>query len=119
MIVYYRCIQEYVTALSENLSNPTHVTSFVLIVTFWICWTPLMSIKAYQQLGGVPAVPGHVRFAALWLGISNSVWKAFVLIFLSPQFRVMLRLLCLTVFCKRKSRAELELLQLDMEDHFL
>ncbi|XP_050542342.1 beta-1 adrenergic receptor [Daktulosphaira vitifoliae] len=111
--------KEYVTALSENLSNPTHVTSFVLIVTFWVCWTPMMSIKAYQQLGNSPPVPAQVCFYALWLGISNSIWKAFVLIFLSPQFRVMLRLLCLTVSCRRKNRAEHELLQHAMEDHFL
>ena len=58
----------------------------------------------------------YLHFAVVWLGIANSIWKAFILVALSPQFRVGLRLLCLTLCCRTKGRLPLELLGMDPDD---
>ena len=42
--------KEYATALSENLSNPTHLMSFVLVMTFWLSWLPFICLTLYEYL---------------------------------------------------------------------
>lgn len=37
--------KEYATALSENLSNPSHIMSFALIFCFWLSWAPYAGVK--------------------------------------------------------------------------
>lgn len=44
--------KEYATALSENLSNPSHIMSFVLVITFWLSWTPYIGVKLYEYVTG-------------------------------------------------------------------
>ncbi|XP_075229336.1 G-protein coupled receptor DopEcR [Lycorma delicatula] len=109
--------KEYATALSENLSNPSHVMSFVLVVAFWLSWLPFILLRLYEYWSGnrVTVIP-HIHFAVFWLGILNSVWKAFILVTLSPQFRLMLRILCLTICCRQKGRLQLELIGMDADD---
>lgn len=48
--------KEYATALSENLSNPSHIMSFVLVTTFWISWTPYAGLRIWSALNGPPQV---------------------------------------------------------------
>lgn len=62
----------------------------------------------------VTQVP-FLNFAVVWLGVANSFWKAIVLGTLSPQFRLAVRVLCLTVFCRHR-RLPPELLGLDDDD---
>lgn len=48
--------KEYATALSENLSNPSHIMSFVLVMTFWVSWAPFAGLKIYTAVNGTPQV---------------------------------------------------------------
>lgn len=108
--------KEYATALSENLSNPSHVMSFVLILTFWLSWLPFIFIRMYEYWGNHRFTVPNIHFTVFWLGVLNSVWKAVVLLTLSPQFRLMLRILCLTVCCRSKGRLQAELIGMDGDD---
>lgn len=56
-----------------------------------------------------------LHFAVVWLGVTNSFWKAVVLGTLSPQFRLAARVLCLTLCCRHR-RLPPELLGLDDDD---
>uniref|UniRef100_A0ABD2XQZ4 G-protein coupled receptors family 1 profile domain-containing protein n=1 Tax=Trichogramma kaykai TaxID=54128 RepID=A0ABD2XQZ4_9HYME len=76
--------KEYATALSENLSNPSHIMSFVLVMAFWISWAPYAGLRIWSSLNGPPQVP-FLHFAVVWFGVTNSFWKAVVLGTLSPQ----------------------------------
>uniref|UniRef100_A0A8D8YP76 Probable G-protein coupled receptor 52 n=1 Tax=Cacopsylla melanoneura TaxID=428564 RepID=A0A8D8YP76_9HEMI len=109
--------KEYATALAENLSNPSHNMSFSLIMTFWLSWLPYIVVKLYEYLSGhiISFIP-QLHFLVVWLGILNSVWKGIVLILMSPQFRIMLRLLCISVCCKQKSNWDVELIGMDSDD---
>lgn len=44
--------KEYATALAENLANPSHVMSFVLVAVFWISWTPYAGVRLYEYFTG-------------------------------------------------------------------
>lgn len=48
--------KEYATALSENLSNPSHIMSFVLVLAFWLSWAPYAGLRIYALLNGPPQV---------------------------------------------------------------
>ena len=48
--------KEYATALSENLSNPSHIMSFVLVMAFWVSWAPYAGLRIYSSLNGAPQV---------------------------------------------------------------
>lgn len=108
--------KEYVTALSENLANPSHSVSFAIILVFWLSWAPLICVRLFEYFSATRLAVPYLHFAVVWLGIANSIWKAFILVALSPQFRVGLRLLCLTLCCKGKSRLAVELLGIDADD---
>ena len=108
--------KEYVTALTEALSNPNHTLSIVLILTFWLLWIPFLAIKTYEQISGHKLTISHLQFVIVWLGFSHSAWKAFILVTYSPQFRVMLRLLCITLCCRQKTPHDIELMNIGMDD---
>ncbi|XP_065213002.1 beta-2 adrenergic receptor [Planococcus citri] len=108
--------KEYVTALTEALANPNHTLSIILIVTFWILWIPFLAIKTYEQLSGHKITIPHLHFVIVWLGFSHSAWKAFILVTYSPQFRVMLRLLCITLCCRQRTAHDIELMNMEIED---
>lgn len=59
--------KEYATALSENLSNPSHYMSFALIMTFWMSWAPYAILRIYTSIKG----PTEVTISTLTF--SNSV----------------------------------------------
>lgn len=128
--------KEYATALSENLSNPSHIMSFVLVMTFWASWAPYAGLRLYAVVNGPPQVSQiaflgllyisadllllfiqvpYLNFAVVWFGVTNSFWKAVVLGTLSPQFRLAARVLCLTLCCRHR-RLPPELLGLDDDD---
>ncbi|KAJ9576304.1 hypothetical protein L9F63_006804, partial [Diploptera punctata] len=107
--------KEYATALSENLSNPSHVMSFVLVVAFWLSWTPYAGVKLYEYFTGTKFQVPFLHFSIVWLGILNSFWKGIILVALSPQFRLALRIFCLTICC-RKGRLQGELIGMDADD---
>lgn len=48
--------KEYATALSENLSNPSHIMSFVLVMAFWVSWAPYAGLRIYTVVNGPPQV---------------------------------------------------------------
>lgn len=108
--------KEYATALSENLSNPSHMMSFALIVAFWCSWTPYVGVRLYEYCTGVKFQMQFLHFGVLWLGIMNSFWKALILIIMSPQFRLALRIFCMTICCKYKGRLQAELIGMDGDD---
>lgn len=92
--------KEYATALSENLSNPTHLMSFILVMTFWLSWLPFICLTLYEFLTGhrIDSIP-FLHFSVFWLGIANSCFKLFIYVAMSPVFRAKLRRFCLTVIC--------------------
>lgn len=48
--------KEYATALSENLSNPSHIISIILVIAFWLSWAPYAGLRIYAVLNGPPQV---------------------------------------------------------------
>ncbi|CAH0546119.1 unnamed protein product [Brassicogethes aeneus] len=102
--------KEYATALSENLSNPSHVMSFALVLAFWFSWTPYISVKLYEYFTGTRLQMQFLHFGIVWLGFLNSFWKSLILITLSPQFRLALRIFCMTICCRYKGRMRAELI---------
>ncbi|XP_063240794.1 G-protein coupled receptor 52 [Bacillus rossius redtenbacheri] len=108
--------KEYATALTENLSNPSHVMSFVLVLAFWLSWAPYAGLKLYEHFTSTRFQVPFLHFGVVWLGILNSFWKALILTAMSPQFRLALRILCLTLCCRHKGRLQAELIGLDGDD---
>lgn len=108
--------KEYVTALSENLANPSHIMSFVLIASFWISWAPFVGVNVYECMTGVKLQIPLIHFLIIWIGFMNSLWKSLILIFLSPQFRLALRIFCMTICCRYKGRMQAELIDMEADD---
>lgn len=96
--------KEYATALAENLANPSHNMSFMLVVSFWLSWTPYIGVRIYEQIFGSLVHVPFLYFAVVWIGVLNSFWKVLIMTSMSPQFRLALRVFCLTVCCKTKDR---------------
>lgn len=105
--------KEYATALAENLSNPSHIMSFVLVFTFWLSWSPYIGVRLYEFFTGVKIQIPFLHFGIVWLGMLNSFWKSLILITLSPQFRLGLRIFCMTICCRYKGRLQAELIGMD------
>ncbi|KAG4079809.1 hypothetical protein HA402_014940 [Bradysia odoriphaga] len=107
--------KEYATALAENLANPSHAMSFALVAMFWVSWCPFISVRVYELFVGDIDMP-ILDFSIVWLGVLNSFWKVLIITAMSPQFRLALRVFCLTIFCKTKGRMQAELIGLDPDD---
>jgi len=97
--------KEYATALSENLSNPTHLMSFILVMTFWLSWLPFIGVTLYECLTGHRLDVPFVHFSVFWLGICNSFWKFLIYVAMSPHFRARLRLFCVSLCCGAKNNS--------------
>ncbi|XP_063925483.1 G-protein coupled receptor 52 isoform X2 [Zophobas morio] len=108
--------KEYVTALSENLSNPSHLMSFSLVLAFWASWTPYIGVRLYEYFTGVKIQVQFLHFGIVWLGFLNSFWKSMILITMSPQFRLALRIFCMTICCRYKGRMQAELIGMEADD---
>lgn len=108
--------KEYATALAENLANPSHMMSFALVFSFWISWAPFILVRSYELLFDARINVTMLHFAIVWLGVMNSFWKFLIMVSMSPQFRLALRVLCLTICCKTKGRLQAELIGLDPDD---
>uniref|UniRef100_T1GQK0 G-protein coupled receptors family 1 profile domain-containing protein n=1 Tax=Megaselia scalaris TaxID=36166 RepID=T1GQK0_MEGSC len=108
--------KEYATALAENLANPSHMMSFVLVFAFWASWLPLIFVRIYQGITGYVIQNTMVNFGLVWIGVLNSFWKIVIMTAMSPQFRIALRVFCLTICCKTKGRLQAELIGLDPDD---
>ena len=102
--------KEYATALSENLSNPTHLMSFILVMTFWLSWLPFICLTLYEYVTQHRLDIPFLHFSVFWLGICNSFWKILIYITMSPLFRTKIRTFCLSICCRSKS---------DSTDHIL
>ncbi|XP_013181485.1 PREDICTED: probable G-protein coupled receptor 52 isoform X3 [Papilio xuthus] len=107
--------KEYATALAENLANPSHCMSFLLVAAFWLSWIPYFALQIYEYFTAPVVKVPMLHFGVVWLGILNSFWKIVILITFSPQFRLALRILCLTC-CRAKSRLQAELIGMDNDD---
>ena len=101
MFVFYY-ILEYATALAENLANPSHIMSFLLVFIFWLSWTPYIGITIYESITGNIIDNTLLHFGAVWIGILNSFWKVVIMSIMSPQFRLALRIFCMTICCRTK-----------------
>ncbi|XP_018335513.1 beta-2 adrenergic receptor [Agrilus planipennis] len=108
--------KEYFTALSENLSNPSHIMSFVLVVTFWLSWSPLITVKLYEHFTGNKLQIPFLHFGIVWVGMLNSFWKSLILVSLSPQFRFALRIFCMSICCRYRGRMQAELIGMEADD---
>ncbi|XP_049829036.1 G-protein coupled receptor 52-like [Schistocerca gregaria] len=108
--------KEYASALTENLSNPSHIMSFVLVLTFWISWTPYATVKFYEYFTNSRYQVPYLHFVIVWIGILNSFWKIVILIALSPQFRLAVRVFCIRLCCRYKGRLQGELIDMDDDD---
>ncbi|KPI99175.1 putative G-protein coupled receptor 52 [Papilio xuthus] len=80
--------KEYATALAENLANPSHCMSFLLVAAFWLSWIPYFALQIYEYFTAPVVKVPMLHFGVVWLGILNSFWKIVILITFSPQFRL-------------------------------
>ena len=119
--------KEYATALSENLSNPTHLMSFVLVMTFWLSWLPFICLTLYEYLTqhrievSINRISFLLNISYLFHFISfyfekdsfpplfrllarhiQFIFQTIHLVAMSPLFRNKLRLLCTSVCCRRR-----------------
>merc|ERR1711911_20713 len=94
--------KEYTTALSENLANPTHLMSFILVMTFWLSWLPYICLTLYEYIMSERLETPFLHFTVFWLGICNSFWKIFIYTSMSPLIRTKLRTFCLSICCRSK-----------------
>lgn len=108
--------KEYATALSENLANPSHIMSFVLVIAFWISWTPYIGVKGYEFVTGAKLTHPFLHFGIVWIGFLNSFWKSVIIVTMSPQFRLALRIFCMTICCRYKGRLQAELIGMEADD---
>lgn len=108
--------KEYATALAENLANPSHLMSFALVFSFWVSWAPFITVRTYELLFSTQINIPMLHFAIVWLGVLNSFWKLLIMLTMSPQFRLHIRVFCLTVWCRTKGRLQAELIGLDPDD---
>ncbi|CAG9799997.1 unnamed protein product [Chironomus riparius] len=108
--------KEYATALAENLANPSHVMSFILVFLFALSWSPYVGIRIYQEITGVNIDDSIILFGAVWIGVFNSFWKIIIMSLMSPQFRLALRIFFLTICCRTQGRLQAEILGLDPDD---
>lgn len=108
--------KEYATALAENLANPSHLMSFALVFSFWASWAPFIVVRIYEVLFDTTIHIPTLHFAIVWFGVMNSFWKILIMMCMSPQFRLALRVLCLTICCKTKGRLHAELIGMDPDD---
>lgn len=111
---YLGFLLEYATALAENLANPSHIMSFLLVFIFWLSWTPYIGITIYESITGNIIDNPLLHFGAVWIGILNSFWKVVIMSMMSPQFRLALRIFCLTICCRTKVIIEIELIMRDL-----
>lgn len=107
--------KEYATALSENLGNPSHIMSFVLVMAFWASWTPFIGLNVYEFITG-SKMTHFLHFGVVWIGFLNSFWKSIIIVTLSPQFRLALRIFCMTICCRYKGRLQAELIGMEADD---
>ena len=108
--------KEYASAVTESLANPSHIMSFVLILTFWASWTPYIGVRLWEHFTSSRINIPFLHFGLVWLGVLNSFWKALILLTLSPDFRLLVRFFCLTMCCRPKGRLQAELMGVDMDD---
>lgn len=105
--------KEYATALAETLANPNHLLSFVLVFMFAISWSPFIAVRIYELLTGLHIGNSFLQFGLVWFGILNSFWKIVVMMMFSPNFRLALKIFCLTICCKTRGRLQAEMVGLD------
>lgn len=108
--------KEYATALAENLANPSHLMSFALVFSFWVSWAPFITVSLYELIFNTEIKIPMLHFVIVWMGVMNSFWKILIMMTMSPQFRLHLRVFCLTICCKTKGRLQAELIGLDPDD---
>lgn len=108
--------KEYLTALTANLANSSHLMSFALVFLFWVSWTPFIVVRIYELITGAIIENPLIMFGIVWLGVLNSFWKIIVMITMSKEFRSELRLFCLTVCCRTSERLQEELIALNLKD---
>lgn len=108
--------KEYATALAENLANPSHLMSFALVFSFWVSWMPFICVRLFELVFNTRVETSTIHFAIVWFGVANSLWKFVIMTVMSPQFRLALRVFCLTICCKTKGRLQAELIGLDPDD---
>lgn len=65
--------KEYATALAEALSNPTHIMSFVLILTFLGVVTPYIGVRLWEHFTASRLQVPFLHFALVWLGVAQLV----------------------------------------------
>lgn len=111
----YFCFR-YATALAENLANPSHIMSFLLVFLFWLSWSPYIGIRIYQEITGNIIDNPLLHFSVVWIGIINALWKFPIMCMMSPQFRLALRIFFLTICCRTQGRLQAEILGLDPDD---
>lgn len=108
--------KEFATALAEMASNPSHDMSFMLVISFFLSWMPFVIVQFYEKIiGSLHDIP-FLHFGIIWIGVLNSFWKLLIMTSMSPQFRLALRVFCLTICCKTKGRLQAELIGLDPDD---
>lgn len=106
----------YATALAENLANPSHVMSFLLMFLFWLSWSPYIGIRIYQEITDTEIANPLIHFGAVWIGMLNALWKFPIMCLMSPQFRLALKIFFLTICCRTQGRLQAEILGLDPDD---
>ncbi|XP_055343496.1 G-protein coupled receptor 52-like [Paramacrobiotus metropolitanus] len=102
--------KEALTSTTENLYNPTHRMSFVVIVAFALAWLPWFLLLLCQRVlpfaSAEQAAGWH--FGCVWFGISGCAWKFPVYCAMSRRFRRCLAQFLWSLCLKCRFRKSLE-----------
>ena len=71
----------------DNLKNPTHRLSFVIIVSFALGWFPWFILLTHEKVTQRAADIPYLHFACLWFGICGCIWKFPIYCIISRRFR--------------------------------
>ena len=110
--------KELASALSENISNPSHLMTTILILVFWLSWMPYIVVNCYEFFFRVRFQIPFLHFIVAWLGVLNSFWKLLILLLFSARFRVATRIFCLRLCCQSRNQFHDQLVDFDFDMEF-
>lgn len=71
-------------SMAEALLEPTHRMTLILVLLFWLSWTPY-SIHLLLECGKIKI--NYLTFWDVWIGVSQSIWKLPIMIGFCPRYR--------------------------------
>lgn len=80
-----RHLEEHQKILLDN--DTSYVTTFFVIITFIVSWTPYFALRIYETTFGHYLNSRCLQFTFLWLAIAGGNWKFIIYCLINNEFR--------------------------------